>query len=150
MPNSASFCLTVDIDAKKPNKAYQVFNLKITNMKRRIFLSTASTVGIVGAVSSASLVSSAYSSISTGVLLQEFGSATKSALDNFVSNVKANIKQLGLDEKLAEQITMPTQIISNTAIGSNQNITYKNKSGQYVQLSVTDGVDRVIVSASLS
>ena len=119
-------------------------------MKRRIFLSTASTVGIVGAVSSASLVSSAYSSISTGVLLQEFGSATRSALDNFVANVKANIEHLGLDEKLVEQIAMPTQIISNNSTGSNQHITYKNKSGQYISLSITDGVERAVVSTTLS
>jgi len=41
-------------------------------MKRRIFLTAASTVGIVGVASSATVVSSVYKSVSESVILQEF------------------------------------------------------------------------------
>lgn len=118
-------------------------------MKRRSFLVATGTVGIAGAVSGATVVSSAYSSISRSVLLEEFNSKSKNALDNFLAKVKLNVESLGLDAKFAEHIVMPVRIISNKIDAGHQKISYKNKSGNYISLSVIDGVERVEVQSKL-
>lgn len=116
-------------------------------MKRRAFLTTSGTVGVFGAVSATSVASSVFNSINTSVLLEEFDTETRAALDNFLAKTTENIQSLELDEKLAKQIVMPVRIISKDA--KNQSIVYKNKQGAYVSLSVNDGVETVSITSSL-
>jgi len=108
-------------------------------MKRRNFLAAAGTVGAVGAVSAGSLVSSTYSSLTVNACLQEFGSLTKAAWDKFSADVSLNLTSLGLDQKHVSAITAPVQIISKDLT----NVTFKNKSGQIISMSVVDGVELV-------
>jgi len=114
-------------------------------MKRRTFLTASSTFGIAGAVSGASVVSSVYTSINTSVLLEEFSPKAKDALDKFMAEAIQNTQALGLDEKLAASIVMPVHIISKKTLGHNQEIVYKNKSGQHISLSVVKGVAKINV-----
>ena len=118
-------------------------------MKRRIFLSTAGTIGIAGAASSASIVSTAYTSLSTSVSLKEFSPTAKTALDNFNAGLAQNIQELGLKKELASNIAMPVRIIKKQLNGSKDSIIYKNKAGNYVSLSVKDGVETIRISNSL-
>lgn len=114
-------------------------------MKRRNFLATAGTVGIATTVAGGSVVSSAYSSINATVLLQEFQPAVKTAYDNFSSQVQLNQKDMGLSSEHASRTVLPTRIISQEP----QRIIYKNRSGQYVSLSVANGKERIQISNSL-
>ncbi len=53
-------------------------------MKRRTFLTTASTIGIVGVASGSTVVSSVYDNLSTSILIEEFDTPVKNVLDKFV------------------------------------------------------------------
>lgn len=108
-------------------------------MKRRVFLAAAGTVGAVGAVSAGSLVSSAYSSLTVNACLQEFSTPTRTAWNKFSTDISKNVKSLGLDDKYVSMITSPVQVISK----SQENIVFKNKSGQVVSLSIVDGMERI-------
>jgi len=109
-------------------------------MKRRTFLTAASTVGIVGVASSATVVSSVYNNLSVSVLLEEFDAPNKKILNKFVADITENAESLGIDPAFVKHIAMPVQIISNKTKKGNQNIIYKNKAGQIVSLSVENGV----------
>ena len=104
-------------------------------MKRRIFLSAASTVGIVGVASSATVVSSVYKNLSVSVSLQEFNEPSKKILDKFVSDIAENTESLGLDSNLAKRLAMPVHIIKNENLNEHQSIIYQNKAGQTISLS---------------
>ena len=52
---------------------------------------------------------------------------------------------MGLDNDHAACIVLPTRIISQKP----SNIVYKNRSGQYVTLSVANGKERILISNSL-
>jgi len=118
-------------------------------MKRRNFLTAAGTVGLMGTVSGSSLVSSAYSSINSHALMGEFSTATKSTLENFMADVALNIQSLGLDQKYAALIALPTKIVKKQSKGKNQSITYKNKSGNFISISINKGVEKVSISNTL-
>lgn len=118
-------------------------------MKRRTFLTASSTLGIAGTVSGASVVSSVYSSISTDILLEEFKPDTRKVLDKFMADVALNVQELGLDKKIAKRIFTPVQIINKKMVGSNQNITFKNKSGEYISLSGAKNNKRISIQKSL-
>lgn len=119
-------------------------------MKRRTFLTASSTIGIVGAVSGSTVVSSVYTSMSTSVLLEEFDPATKGVYDKFIVDVKENIQDSEMDEKLANKVFTPVQIISKKTTGRNPQIVYKNKAGEYVRLSVINGNQKVEISKTLN
>ena len=104
-------------------------------MKRRTFLTAASTIGVVSVASSATVVSSVYNNLSTSVLLEEFDSSSIKILDKFVTDITENTELLGLDSKIAKRIAMPVQIISN----KKQNILYKNRDGQTISISTLNG-----------
>jgi D-arabinose 1-dehydrogenase-like Zn-dependent alcohol dehydrogenase len=112
-------------------------------MKRRTFLSATSTIGIVGVASSATLATSLYTNLSTSVLLEDFNETSKKVLDKFVSDISENAKVLGLDSDLAKRIAMPVHIFSNVSSKNSQSITYKNKNGQYILLTVENGSGHV-------
>ena len=118
-------------------------------MKRRTFLAASGTVGIAGVVSGASVVSTVYTSMSTSILLEEFNVNTRNVLDKFMADVMLNTKALGLDENIATLLVMPAQIIDKKSTKNNQRIIYKNKSGDYISLSVTKGVERIEVFKTL-
>ena len=118
-------------------------------MKRRMFLSTAGTVGAVGAVSGATVVSSAFTSISTSVSLAEFSRSTKTALDNFAAQLTQNIKELDLPKDLAESIALPVRIIKKNFEKDNHSVVYKNKTGKYVSLTIKKGVETIRISDTL-
>ncbi len=109
-------------------------------MKRRTFLTAASTVGVVGVASSATVVSSVYNNLSLSVLLEDFDDSNKKVLDKFVANIKENTESLGLDAAFAKDLAMPVQIICMDSKKAGQNIIYKNKTGQIISLSVENGV----------
>ena len=120
-------------------------------MKRREFLATTGTVGIASTVSGASLVSSTYSSISNSILLKEFTPELKGALEKFKSEAILNAEDLGLDKKYALRVTMPTQIINKKSVKGLQRITYKNKAGNYVLLTVDKkGVESIQILETLN
>lgn len=104
-------------------------------MKRRTFLTAASTIGVVSVASSATVVSSLYNNLSTSVLLEEFDSPSKIVLDKFIADVNENVESLGLDSKYAKHLALPVQIINK----DKQNITYKNKAGQTISISTKNG-----------
>ena len=117
-------------------------------MKRRTFLTASSTLGIIGTVSGASIVSSVYSSMSTNILLEEFNPSTRNILDKFTADVALNIQSLGLDKKIAKLIVTPTQIVNRKSTGNDQDITYKNKYNEYISMSVVNGVECISISKS--
>jgi hypothetical protein len=104
-------------------------------MKRRTFLTAASTIGVVSVASSATVVSSVYNDISTNLLLSEFDSTSKSTLDKFISDISENTESLGLDFKYAKRLAMPVQIIKKDS----NTITYKNKAGHTILISTENG-----------
>ena len=112
-------------------------------MKRRTFLTAASTVGIVGAASGATVVSSVYNNLSVNVLLEEFDTPSKKVLNKFVGSIAENVESLGLDSSLAKRLAMPRQIIENDIKDGHQNIIYKNKAGQTITISMIDGVGKI-------
>jgi hypothetical protein len=112
-------------------------------MKRRTFLTAASTIGAVSIASSATVVTSFYSDYSTSLLLEEFDSPAKVVLDKFVADVSENAKSLGLDSTLAKRLAMPVQIIKK----DNKNIIYKNKAGQIISISSKDGKLKLLQTA---
>ena len=114
-------------------------------MKRRHFLATAGTVGIAGTVAAGSVVSSAYSSFSTSILLEEFEPEVKTVLDNFQAQMAMNVESMGLDQKHVAQNVLPTRIISKKSAKGVQTIVYKNKARKYVSLSTGKGVERIQV-----
>lgn len=118
-------------------------------MKRRTFLTAASTIGIIGAASSATLASSVYTNISTSVLLEEFDTPSKIVLDKFVSDITENAESLGLDTSLAKRMAMPTQILSKESTRGNQNITFRNRTGQLIQLTFKNGTGRILILPSI-
>ncbi len=118
-------------------------------MKRRQFLATTGTIGIASTISSAAVVSSTYSSVENSMLMEEFAPKLKSVFDKFVSDVALNCKELGLDKKYESRVAMPAHIISKKSTIGSQNIIYKNKSGGYISLTVTDGVERIKVLDTL-
>lgn len=115
-------------------------------MKRRSFLNTSGTIGIASVVSGASVVSSVYSSVNTSVLLKEFNPSTRNVFDRFIEDVKLNGEVLGLDPKFTKKLVMPVQIIDNNSSFGNEKITYKNKSGEVVSISVINGIERIEIS----
>ena len=104
-------------------------------MKRRTFLTAASTIGVVSVASSATVVSSVYNNLSTSVLLEEFDSPSQIVLDKFIADINENTESLGLSSKFAKRLAMPVQIINN----EKQNIVYKNKAGQTISISTKNG-----------
>lgn len=114
-------------------------------MKRRNFLATAGTVGIATTVAGGSVVSSAYASISANALLQEFQPQVKTVFENFSTQVNQNTTDMGLDSKHVSRTVLPTRIISQEPT----RIVYKNRSGQYVSLSVVKGMERIQISNAL-
>ena len=104
-------------------------------MKRRTFLTAASTIGVVSVASSATVVSAVYNDISTKILLEEFDSSSITVLDKFVADITENTESLGLDSKYAKRLAMPVQIINK----DHKNITYKNKAGQTISISSKEG-----------
>lgn len=119
-------------------------------MKRRNFVATAGTIGVATAVSGATVASSTYSSISSGMLLKEFTPVSKNVLDRFSKEVRQNFIDLGMDEKLVKQMTVPVQIIRNKTKEGQESIVFKNKSGDYISLTCINGVDRIAVSKTLN
>lgn len=115
-------------------------------MKRRIFLSAAGTVGIVGVASSATVVSSVYNNLSVSALLEDFDTPSKKILDKFVSDVSENSESLGLDSKIAKRIAMPVQIIKNETVNGHQSLTFKNKAGQTISLSEGFKNEKIVIS----
>lgn len=114
-------------------------------MKRRIFLTAASTVGIVGVASSATVVSSVYKSVSESVILQEFDTPSIKILDKFVSDIAENSKSHGLDSEFAKRLAMPVQIIKNEKSDGHQCIIYKNKAGEIISLSEGFKNEKVVI-----
>jgi len=114
-------------------------------MKRRTFLTAASAIGAVTVASSATVVSSVYNNLSLSVLLEEFDTTSKNVLDKFVTDIAENAESLGLDSKFAKRIAMPVQILEINTKKNNQTITYKNKTGQNVLLSVENGEGKVMI-----
>ena len=96
-------------------------------MKRRTFLTVTGTIGIAGAVSGATVVSSVYSSVSANLLIGEFSAPTKNAFDNFIENVAQNAQETEIDEKFIQQTVTPVQIINKKFDGNNHSIVFKNK-----------------------
>ena len=119
-------------------------------MKRREFLATTGTVGIATTVSGASVVSSAYSSMSNSILLKEFTPELKSALKKFKSEALLNAEELGMDKKHALNVIMPAQIIRKEVISEGQRIVYKNKSGRFISLTINNGVEHIKISETLN
>lgn len=99
-------------------------------MKRRLFLSAAGAVGIMGAVSGSTLVSTSYSSLNTNVLLSDFSETSTTILDKFVADLTSNIQSLEIEKALVNRIAMPVHIVKN----NKQGVVYKNKCGDYVSL----------------
>ncbi len=118
-------------------------------MKRRTFLATSSTVGIASVVPSGFVATSIFSSLNTKVLLEEFQKPTKVVLDKFMADVSLNIQSLGLDETLAKRLVLPVEIINNKSTKGNHNIIYKNGSGEYISLSITNGIERIKISKTV-
>ncbi len=118
-------------------------------MKRRVFLSTTGALGIAGAASGASVVSSVYTSLSTNVSLAEFSPATKTILDHFVSELTLNGEEHGLKQDHIASIAMPVRIIKKEFNNKNQRIVYKNKAGNYVALSIKNGEKVIQISENL-
>ena len=114
-------------------------------MKRRIFLTAASTVGIVGVASSATVVSSVYNNLSVSVLLEEFDVPSKNILNKFVSDIAENTAALGLDSNLAKRLAMPVHIIKNEKLNGHQSLIYKNKAGQTISLSEGFKNEKVVI-----
>jgi hypothetical protein len=110
-------------------------------MKRRTFLTAAGTIGAVSIASSATVVSSVYNNVSTSILLEEFDSTSKGALDKFITDINENAESLDLDSSFAKRLAMPVQIIKK----DKQNITYKNKAGQTISISSKDGIGKLIL-----
>ena len=108
-------------------------------MKRRTFLTAASTIGVVSVASSATVVSSVYKDISTKILLEEFDTSSKTVLDKFISDISENTASLGLDSKYAKRLAMPVQIIKKDL----ENITYKNKAGHTILISTKNGIGQL-------
>lgn len=106
-------------------------------MKRRTFLTAAGTVGVVGVASSATVVSSVYNGMSLNILLEEFDSHSKTALDKLVCDITENADSMGLNASRAKKMAMPVQILSNDNKGGRQIITYKNKLGQTITLTAS-------------
>ena len=118
-------------------------------MKRRIFLSTTGTVGIAGAASGASLVSSIFTSISANVSLAEFSADTKKVLDHFVSELALNIHELGLNKADIASIARPVRIIKKEFNNDSHRIVYVNKAGSYIDLSIKNGLEQIRISNTL-
>ncbi len=114
-------------------------------MKRRIFLSAASTVGIVGVASSATVVSSVYNNLGLSALLEDFDTPSKNILNKFVSDIAENTESLGLDSKIAKRLAMPVHIIKNEKLNGHQSLTFKNKAGQTISLSEGFKNDKVVM-----
>ena len=108
-------------------------------MKRRIFLSTASTIGAIGAVSAESVFSSAYSNLTKRANIQEFSPEIKTVWDRFSTDICWHFQDLGIDSKYAEFVTSPIQIIYNES----KKVTFKNRSGEYVSLSILEDIDKI-------
>lgn len=115
-------------------------------MKRRVFLTTSGTVGLAGIVSGASIVSPIYSSISANVLLEEFNPSLRSIFDQFTTNMIQNVEALELDEKIVKRVVTPVRIVKKKFKDNDKSITYKNRSGEYVSISVVNGVGHIDIS----
>ena len=111
-------------------------------MKRRTFLNTAGTIGVVGLTSSATLANSVYKDISSNQLLEEFDAPTRKAYEKFVFSISENIESVGVQSNLSITICMPTKIIEKTK----NSITYKNRGGQTVSITMKNGVNQIRVS----
>ncbi len=119
-------------------------------MKRRMFLSSASTVGIVGAASGGvSIISSAFTSISKSVSLAEFSPITKKVLNKFVTELSTNFQELGLDVNLANRLAMPVRIISTDFKSQNHRVVYKSETENYISLEMKNGVQKIHISDKL-
>lgn len=112
-------------------------------MKRRTFLTAASTVGIVGAASGATIATSVYNNLSLSVLLEEFDTPAKKVLDKFEADVIENAESHELDVNLAKRIVLPAQIISKDTKNGVQTMIYKNKCGHVVSLSISKDDSKV-------
>ncbi|MFK8009393.1 MAG: hypothetical protein AB8H03_23735 [Saprospiraceae bacterium] len=115
-------------------------------MKRRTFVTLSSTIGMASAVSGASVLTSAYSSMNNSILLEEFNVPTKNVLDNFIIEVTQNVKSLGLDIKLVKDLVSPVQIIKNDSTNDGHNIMYKNKAGNHISISVAKEKKQIKIS----
>lgn len=118
-------------------------------MKRRTFLSATGTFGIVGAASGASVVSSVYTSLSEHVSLKEFSSETKIVLDHFLSELVQNVEEHGVGEEHISSLAMPVRIIKKEFGENKHRIIYKNKAGNYVDLSVVKDLERIRITDNL-
>lgn len=119
-------------------------------MKRRMFLSSAGMVGIVGAASGgAPILSSAYSSISKNVSLADFSTDSKKVLDGFVKGLTDNFASFDQGTQLVNRIAMPVRIISTNFKKNNHRIVYKNQVGDYVTLTMKNGVESIHISDKL-
>ena len=108
-------------------------------MRRRVFLSATSTFGIAGVASGSSVVSSIYTRISEHVSLAEFSSSSKSILDHFISELTLNIREHDLKEDYIASVAIPIIIIKKDYNNGQERIVYKNKAGNFIELSMKNG-----------
>ena len=115
-------------------------------MRRRVFLSATSTIGIAGVASGGSVVSSIYTRISKHAILSEFSPISKSILDHFTSELALNVHEHELKEDYIASVAMPVRIIKKDYKNGLQRIVYKNKVGKFIELCMKDGRKIVRIS----
>ncbi|MDF1698265.1 MAG: hypothetical protein P1U56_20620 [Saprospiraceae bacterium] len=108
-------------------------------MKRRTFLTAAGTVGIIGAASATTVVSSVYKNLGSNALLAELDTPAQKAIDKFLNDIKENSTDLGLDANLANNLAMPVQIIRQ----EKKHVAYKNRAGNEVSITFENGVGKL-------
>lgn len=117
-------------------------------MKRRTFLTATSTIGIVSAASGGTVVSSVYNDISSNILLEEFTTSSKNALNKFVSSINENTEAMGLDSNLGKKLAMPVKIIKNEIVKGDQTLLFKCKAGNNISISMENGKCKLRVMES--
>jgi hypothetical protein len=118
-------------------------------MKRRNFISTTGTAALIGATSSLSAASSIYNNLSSETALMEFSDSTKKGLDNFINELQFHFKDHSESQMLISQLSKPMRIISKQEGKENQAIVYKNKTGNYIKISIQKGKEVVQISNDL-
>ena len=110
-------------------------------MKRRTFLSAAGTVGIIGAASATTVVSSVYTNLGTQAILEDFHPTAKIAFEKFMNDAIENTDGLGLNRKIAKNLARPVQIVRK----DKKDIIYKNGAGQQICISVKNGKSKLTI-----
>lgn len=115
-------------------------------MKRRNFIAATGVIFASTIASNVTAGTSTFNSLSSEAALNEFSKPTKTALKNFVGELEAGFIAHPNHKQLMKNIATPVRIIEKSSKRGVETISFKNRNGEFIKITIKKGVERVHIS----